>query len=395
MTTGARIPHFGTLRRIARMMQISQLAALALLLGLGALLWHNIADFRNADAWVDHTHDVQEEIDRVRATVMLGGLALRNYAIAPQPEFLESLSRASFESQDASERLQGLVEDNPSQYARANEVHAETREIVGWYRSSGVIAQRDGAAALQASLAARVNIDASQRLRKLLDVMDTEERTLLEVRREARELGFQSVKRWSAAIGLVFVLFTAGAIVHAGRLVGLGESNLKTLHADAEKDPLTALANRRAIDRAAQAQVGRPMAVISFDLDDFKPVNDRHGHAAGDQVLRTVAARPGGCEGAGGHRRARAQHGGRDHRLRRRGAEGRSLGGVRVFGRQPAVRAAGGAGGCDVLRREEAAKGSAGVNCCAQRSTVAPRVGRLVSPVVRRACNACAELSNT
>jgi diguanylate cyclase (GGDEF)-like protein len=291
MTTGARIPHFGTLRRIARVMQISQLAALALLLGLGALLWHNIADFRNADAWVDHTHDVQEEIDRVRATVMLGGLALRNYAIAPQPEFLESLARASFESQDASERLQGLVEDNPSQYARANEVHAETREIVGWYRSSGVIAQRDGAAALQASLAARVNIDASQRLRKLLDVMDTEERTLLEVRREARELGFQSVKRWSAAIGLVFVLFTAGAIVHAGRLVGLGESNLKTLHADAEKDPLTALANRRAIDRAAQAQVGRPMAVISFDLDDFKPVNDRHGHAAGDQVLRTVAAR--------------------------------------------------------------------------------------------------------
>jgi diguanylate cyclase (GGDEF)-like protein len=291
MSAGTHSPPFGTLHRIARVMQISQAIALVLLLVFGALLWRNIADFRNADALVDHTHEVQEEIDRVRASVMLGGLALRNYAISPRPEFLASLARASDESRDASERLQKLVQDNPSQTTRAREVHSETAEILGWYGSSSVIAQRDGAAALQASLVARVNIDASQRLRELLDVMDTEERALLEARRDAREAGFQSVKRWSAAIGLVFVLFTAGAIVHAGRLVGLGESRLKTLHDDAEKDPLTGLANRRAIDRAAQAQAGRPMAVISFDLDLFKPVNDRHGHAAGDEVLRAVAAR--------------------------------------------------------------------------------------------------------
>jgi diguanylate cyclase (GGDEF)-like protein len=291
MTTVNRIPHFGTLRRIARMLQISQAAALALLLGLGALLWHNIADFRSADALVDHTHEVQAEIDRVRSTVMLGGLALRNHAIAPRPEFLQSLARSFVESQSAAERLQRLVEDNPGQAARAHEVLAEAREIAGWYRSSGVIAERDGANALLAALVARVNIDASQRLREVLDAMAAEERTLLQGRREMREEGFQSAKRWCVAIGLVFVLFTIGAIVHAGRLVGLGESNLKALHADADKDPLTGLANRRSIDRAAQALVGRPMAVISFDLDDFKPVNDRHGHAAGDQVLRIVAAR--------------------------------------------------------------------------------------------------------
>nr|WP_186329819.1 diguanylate cyclase [Variovorax boronicumulans] len=291
MSAGTHSPPFGTLHRIARMMQLSQAIALALLLVFGALLWRNIADFRNADALVDHTHEVQEEIDRVRASVMLGGLALRNYAISPRPEFLERLARTSAQSRDATERLQALVQDNPSQTTRAREVQSETTEILGWYGSSSVIAQRDGAAALQTSLAARVNIDASQRLRELLDVMDNEERLLLDARRDAREAGFQSVKRWSAAIGLVFVLFTAGAIVHAGRLVGLGESRLKTLHDDAEKDPLTGLANRRAIDRAAQAQAGRPMAVISFDLDLFKPVNDRHGHAAGDQVLRTVAAR--------------------------------------------------------------------------------------------------------
>lgn len=289
--TPSPVPHFGALRRIARVLQFSQLAALALLLGLGALLWRNIADFRHADAWVDHTHEVQAEIDRVRSTVMLGGLALRNYAISPRTEFLDSLSRSSVESQAAAGRLQALVEDNPTQSARAHEVQSEAAEIVGWYRSSHVIAQRDGAPALQASLAARVNIDASQRLRKLLDTMATEERRLLDTRREAREAGFQSVKRWSAAIGLVFVLFTLGAIVHAGRLVGLGESRLRALHADAGQDSLTGLANRRTVDRTARSLAGRPLAVISFDLDHFKPVNDRHGHAAGDLVLRTVAAR--------------------------------------------------------------------------------------------------------
>ena len=155
MSAGTHSPPFGTLHRIARVMQISQAIALVLLLVFGALLWRNIADFRNADALVDHTHEVQEEINRVRASVMLGGLALRNYAISPRPEFLASLARTSDESRDASERLQKLVQDNPSQTTRAREVHSETAEILGWYGSSSVIAQRDGAARALAGAARR------------------------------------------------------------------------------------------------------------------------------------------------------------------------------------------------------------------------------------------------
>src|SRR5947209_1791026 len=66
-------------------------------------------------------------------------------------------------------------------------------------------------------------------------------------------------------------------------------------------DPLTGLPNRTLfLDRARQAvdMAGRSHvwpAVVYVDLDGFKPVNDTHGHEAGDVLLRTVANRIRGC----------------------------------------------------------------------------------------------------
>jgi diguanylate cyclase (GGDEF)-like protein len=63
----------------------------------------------------------------------------------------------------------------------------------------------------------------------------------------------------------------------------------------AHHDPLTGLANRALLmDRLAMALAavkrGRRIALLYVDLDKFKPINDRHGHAAGDQVLKRIAA---------------------------------------------------------------------------------------------------------
>ena len=61
-------------------------------------------------------------------------------------------------------------------------------------------------------------------------------------------------------------------------------------------DPLTGVANRRALLVAADHEIARhrraerPFAVVMVDLDGFKQVNDRFGHAAGDDLLRDVAA---------------------------------------------------------------------------------------------------------
>lgn len=68
----------------------------------------------------------------------------------------------------------------------------------------------------------------------------------------------------------------------------------------ATTDVLTGLRNRRGYDEAVEIELaradrsGRPLTVLMGDLDHFKAVNDRLGHAAGDEVLRRVAQVLGG-----------------------------------------------------------------------------------------------------
>ena len=67
------------------------------------------------------------------------------------------------------------------------------------------------------------------------------------------------------------------------------------LEARADVDPLTRLFNRRAFVRELKrslayiARYDTPAGLVYIDLDGFKAVNDRRGHAAGDRLLRRVA----------------------------------------------------------------------------------------------------------
>ncbi|KAB1092401.1 GGDEF domain-containing protein, partial [Micromonospora aurantiaca] len=66
---------------------------------------------------------------------------------------------------------------------------------------------------------------------------------------------------------------------------------LAALHRATLRDPLTGLANRAGLAQSwSQLAPLRPWVVV-IDLDGFKPVNDTHGHAAGDVVLTAVASR--------------------------------------------------------------------------------------------------------
>jgi diguanylate cyclase (GGDEF)-like protein/PAS domain S-box-containing protein len=91
-----------------------------------------------------------------------------------------------------------------------------------------------------------------------------------------------------------------GAVASYDDVTARVERDRRTRH-EADTDPLTGLANRRSLERTLQAAIARAransrcVAVLMLDLDGFKAVNDRHGHAAGDEALREVSRRLRRC----------------------------------------------------------------------------------------------------
>ncbi len=77
-------------------------------------------------------------------------------------------------------------------------------------------------------------------------------------------------------------------VKNAGPRLGRAAA-LRSAENRAMTDELTALPNRRALERAMHAHAGGPCAVLCIDLDHFKALNDGFGHAAGDAALRHVA----------------------------------------------------------------------------------------------------------
>jgi diguanylate cyclase (GGDEF)-like protein len=87
------------------------------------------------------------------------------------------------------------------------------------------------------------------------------------------------------AIGTVFVIF----MLVSDRAVAAHKTA-------ASMDPLTGMFNRRGFAEACsrvierEANAGRPVTVMIFDIDHFKGINDRFGHPAGDEILKLFSA---------------------------------------------------------------------------------------------------------
>lgn len=100
-----------------------------------------------------------------------------------------------------------------------------------------------------------------------------------------------------AVVLLCGLLFAASFVLgrYISRLSERLEESERRNRELAHRDALSGLANRlcfdQALNLAAERLAHAPFAVIAGDLDRFKAVNDIHGHAAGDEVIRIVADR--------------------------------------------------------------------------------------------------------
>jgi diguanylate cyclase len=84
-------------------------------------------------------------------------------------------------------------------------------------------------------------------------------------------------------------------IEELSKRVDVLHTELENVRSDSERDALTGVQNRRSFDRRLSEQVekntvaAQTLAVLMLDIDDFKRINDTHGHLTGDSVLVAVA----------------------------------------------------------------------------------------------------------
>jgi diguanylate cyclase (GGDEF)-like protein len=99
---------------------------------------------------------------------------------------------------------------------------------------------------------------------------------------------------WVTVFAIELVLYAVGTVFVIFMLVS--ERTVSAHRNAASMDPLTGMFNRRGFAEATsrvierEANAGRPVTVLIFDIDHFKSINDRFGHPAGDEILKLFAA---------------------------------------------------------------------------------------------------------
>jgi diguanylate cyclase (GGDEF)-like protein len=99
---------------------------------------------------------------------------------------------------------------------------------------------------------------------------------------------------WVTVFAVELVLYAVGTVFVIFMLVS--ERTVTAHKTAASMDPLTGMFNRRGFAEATsrvierEANGGRPVTVLIFDIDHFKSINDRFGHPAGDEILKLFAA---------------------------------------------------------------------------------------------------------
>lgn len=194
-------------------------------------------------------------------------------------EFMATADRAPAIDQSLKKNIPALESFAKRQSAYLIERESELRNVIQLLCNAMTLLNRENAAYHQQILDQGHNFEriiALDDLRKIKESIAREVQqltTMVETRRRAEQNHFAKL---------------------SGEVKELREE-LKKSQNEGRRDALTGVYNRRALDEFLQALVDQnqirrtPFAVVIFDIDNFKLVNDYHGHLVGDQVIQAMA----------------------------------------------------------------------------------------------------------
>ncbi len=246
---------------------------------------------------VNHTRQVIAYIDALRTYLLNLDTAVRKFAESGNRIYLDP----SLTCRDAvcprSDQLIELIKGDAVQAARLAPLPGLQSALETGFSALQQQGRAGGNTAHAVTELPDFDKSAIDQIQRILIETEREELNQLETREKAR-IHDQSLSSALLGLGgLWMALALAGLYRETTRLISAGIDAERTIRQLSLRDPLTGLANRRFLHEnekhliAAARRSWTQMAVLVVDLDDFKAVNDRLGHAAGDEVLVTSAER--------------------------------------------------------------------------------------------------------
>ncbi|MEM9353361.1 MAG: diguanylate cyclase [Planctomycetota bacterium] len=235
--------------------------------------------------------DLQHAADEARQVVDVHKRRLK--------ELEDLLEKESAQGGGNTELISGLIDDNKRLINQLDDIEAslgKREEEIQWWLREHPPKKSKAKQKLKPTADERVLDDLRQIAKQVSSTVKRHREDVASCNDEAEKPSSSSTDIVSAVGSLIAAATQMQEdIVEADRKLQAQSVALESQAITSVTDALTGLMNRGEFDREAQrcvdflANNGRPFAIVLIDLDDFKSVNDRFGHQAGDAVLREAS----------------------------------------------------------------------------------------------------------
>jgi diguanylate cyclase (GGDEF)-like protein len=276
--------------------------ALMILAGLFAVIvanaFHAASQRRMAQGWQVHTLEVLVTAESLKAAANMAIRGERGFLITGSERSLKPFRTGESDTATLMDRMGEYTRDNPVQQRNLARLRVQMAQYFGILDRAIALRTNGQQAAAEAIVRTGADWHSIEAALATVGAIEREEQRLLALRTVENERAETLIDDYNygvAAAGLIFLIVAALAGHSTLRAQNRTRRMAEQLRQSATTDELTGLANRRAFMHALEIELARarrsgaPLSVAVADVDFFKRVNDKYGHAGGDDVLRALA----------------------------------------------------------------------------------------------------------